>query len=93
MLGTFTSALHAVSAAVLDITSGPETLSELDVASSDTFNSSVGGGVWQTHSLRGGSDLSTGTAGMLVDLCPLSSPAEADGSSCGTFGTFDVLGF
>ena len=45
VLGMFTSALHAVSAAVLVITSLPETLSKLEELFIDMFSDSVGGGV------------------------------------------------
>ena len=49
VLGTFINALHAVSAAVLVITSVPETLSEFDSLVICVLSKFVGGGVWHTH--------------------------------------------
>ena len=43
-----------------------------------------------THKVAG--DLSTGTAGMFVDRCPMLSPAETGGCSGGMLVTFNVLG-
>ena len=48
ILGTFINALHAVSAAVLVITSVPETLSEFDSSVICAFSKFVGGGAWCT---------------------------------------------
>ena len=45
VLGTLTNAPHVALAAVLSITSEPETLSESVVLSTDMFIDSVGGGV------------------------------------------------
>ena len=45
ILGTLTNASHAALAAVLSITSEPETLSESVVLSMDMFNNSAGGSV------------------------------------------------
>ena len=49
VLGTFINALHAVSAAVLVITSVPETLSEFDSLVIFVFSKFAGGGAWHTH--------------------------------------------
>ena len=49
ILGTFINALHAVSAAVLVITSVPETLSEFDSLVTCVLSKFVGGGAWCTH--------------------------------------------
>ena len=41
---------------------------------------------------EGSGDLSTGTAGMSIDLCPLSLPVEVHSCSHGMLGTFAVVG-
>ena len=48
ILGTFINALHAVSAAVLVITSVPETLSEFDSLVTCVFSKFAGGSAWHT---------------------------------------------
>ena len=92
VLGTFTSALHAVTAAVLVITSEPETLPESDITLLVIFVGSVGGSVCWTCGPEGGGDLSTGTAGISFDLCPLSLPVGVHSCSYGMLGTFTVDG-
>ena len=49
ILGTFINALHAVSAAVLVITSVPKTLSEFDLSVNVVFANWVGDSIWHTH--------------------------------------------
>ena len=74
MLGTFISSLHVVTAAVLDIIPAPETLPDTDVTLLDMFMSSAGSGACWTCGREGCGDLSTGTTGTSVDLCPFSLP-------------------
>ena len=92
VLGMFINALHAVSAAVLVITSVPETLSKFDELVIGVFGNPVDGGVWHTCNPCGGDDLRTGTAGISVDGCSVSSPVEASGHFGGTVVTFMELG-
>ena len=52
----------------------------------------MGDGVWHTCGPKGGGDLRTGTAGIFVDGCSLSSPMEMLGFLGGMAVTFIVLG-
>ena len=92
ILGTFTNALHSVSAATLVITSVPETLSEFDLSVNVVFANLAGDGIWHTHGPKGGGDLRTGTAGIFVDGCSSSLPMEMQGFLGRTAVTFIVLG-
>ena len=92
MLGTLTSALHTLSAAVLDITSIPETLSETDITFVTVCISLAGGGVCGTHGPVDSGNLNMGTARMFSALCPLSSPVGVHGGSCGMLGDFAAVG-